>query len=83
MDDAGNPLVPTAGDFGLYALSLASVALLVWALVSLARFKDITALRRLAWCLVILFVPYVGCIAWLVLSRRSTDPGRRPPQRTR
>ncbi|MCQ9369577.1 hypothetical protein NQ036_15180 [Brevibacterium sp. 91QC2O2] len=49
MDDAGNPLVPTPGDFGLYALSLASVALLVWALVSLARFKDITALRRLAW----------------------------------
>jgi hypothetical protein len=72
MDDSANPLVPAGYDIAWAAVSVLMVALLVVALVSIARAANrLTSFQALIWVLVAIFVPVVGPIAWLSIGRRS------------
>lgn len=65
-----NPLVPAAYDVAWSGVALALLALLVVALVSLARSaKALTSAQALVWTLVAIFVPVLGPLAWLFIGR--------------
>lgn len=65
-----NPLVPAAYDVAWSAVAFVVLALLVWALVSLARSaKLLTSGQALVWTLVAIFVPVLGPLAWLLIGR--------------
>lgn len=72
-----NPLVPAAYDLAWSGVALVVLALLVVALVSLARSaKGLTSGQALVWTLVAIFVPVLGPLAWLFIGRPSA---RRAP----
>lgn len=56
--------------------TLASIALTVFALADCIQANDdrMRGLPRWAWILLIVFVPWVGPITWLVVSRLLRDP---------
>jgi cytochrome bd-type quinol oxidase subunit 1 len=74
-----NPLVPTALDGALMAVSLVALILALAAFVSLIRAGSPAGWPLLAWVLVVLLVPFVGPAAWFTVRRRerSSDPQRR------
>ena len=72
MGDEHNPLIPAGYDIAWSGLTLLVIALIVAALVSLARAARLLAsVQALAWTLVVLFVPVLGAIAWLSIGRRA------------
>lgn len=73
MDNALNPLIPTAYDVAWTAAVVVALALLVIALVSIGRNRQtLTSLQALVWTLLVILLPFVGPLAWLVAGR----PGR-------
>ena len=72
MGDAQNPLLPAGYDIAWASVSVLMVALLVVALVSMARCASrLTATNAVLWTLLVIFVPFLGPIAWLAVGRRS------------
>lgn len=72
MGDPTNPLLPAGYDIAWTVGSVLLIALLVVALVSMARSATrLTATNALVWTLVVIFVPIVGPLAWLTVGRRS------------
>jgi uncharacterized membrane protein YhaH (DUF805 family) len=72
MGDAANPLLPAGYDIAWTTISVLPIALVLVALVSIARSaKRLTSTQALIWTLVAIFVPVVGPIAWLSIGRRS------------
>lgn len=72
MHLAANPLVPAGYDIVWSLVSLVVLALLVWALVSIARHgKTLTSGQALVWTLLVIFVPVLGPLAWLFIGRRA------------
>lgn len=72
MSDVQNPLIPAGYDIAWAVISILALALVVLALLSLARAaKNLTALQGLAWTLIVLFVPIVGPTAWLAIGRQA------------
>lgn len=69
-----NPLVPTSSDAILALVALASVALAVFALVSLGRSRTVSGVQALAWAAVILLVPALGAVGWFVVGKRIRQP---------
>ena len=70
-----NPLIPAGYDFAWTAVCVVMLALLLWALVSLARHaKALTATQALAWTLVAILVPVAGPLCWLFIGRRAAAP---------
>jgi hypothetical protein len=59
---------------------LISLVLSVYALFSCiqTRDEDVPHLPKLVWIVLIVFVPYVGPITWLLLSRRAAVTSERP-----
>lgn len=59
---------------------LISLVLSVYALFSCIQTpdKDVPHLPKLVWIVLIVFVPYVGPITWLLLSRRAAAASERP-----
>jgi len=81
MGDTLNPLLPAGYDIAWTTVSFLFIALVVVALVSLARAaKRLTSMQALIWALVTIFVPVVGPLAWLLIGRRSglahVQPGK-------
>ena len=75
MGDSINPLLPAGYDIAWTAISILLIALVIVALVSIARTaKRLTSTHALIWTLVTIFVPVVGPIAWLSIGRRSGLP---------
>lgn len=75
-----NPLIPAGYDLAWTAVCVVMLALLLWALVSLARHaKALTATQALAWTLVAILVPVVGPLCWLFIGRRATSPRAASP----
>jgi hypothetical protein len=64
---------------------LISLVLSVYALFSCiqTRDKDVPYLPKLVWILLIVFVPFVGPIVWLLMSRGHGVPLSRAPAATR
>jgi hypothetical protein len=63
---------------------LISLVLSVYALFSCiqTRDEDVPHLPKLVWIVLIVFVPFVGPITWLLLSRRAAAASERRPART-
>ena len=81
MGDPLNPILPAGSDIAWTTISFLFVALIVVALVSLARTaKRLTSTQALIWALVTIFVPVVGPLTWLFIGRRSgladVQPGK-------
>lgn len=64
-----NPLLPAAYDIVWSCVVLLMIALLIWALIGIAR-SGIDPRVRLAWALVVVLLPLVGPICWLVARPR-------------
>jgi hypothetical protein len=62
---------------------LISLVLSVYALFSCiqTRDEDVPHLPKLVWIVLIVFVPFVGPITWLLLSRRAAAASERRPAR--
>jgi len=76
-----NPILPAGYDIAWTIVPFLVIALVVVALVSLARTaKRLTSMQALIWALVTIFVPVVGPLAWLSIGRRSdladVQPGK-------
>lgn len=77
MSDVQNPLIPAGTDIAWAVVCILAIALAVVALVSLARAaKNLTALQRLVWTIIVLFVPILGASVWLGIGRQA----RKSPQ---
>ena len=75
---SANPLLPAGYDIAWTLISLVGLALLVWALVSLARrTRGLTSTQALVWTLVVIFIPVAGPLAWLFIGRRAAAPAAR------
>lgn len=69
---SANPLVPAAYDIVWSTVCVVMLALLVVALVSIARSaRRLSSARALLWTLLAIFVPLVGPSAWLFIGRRA------------
>ncbi|TFB88352.1 PLDc_N domain-containing protein [Cryobacterium algoricola] len=67
-----NPILPAGYDIVWATVSFLLLALVVVALVSLARAAlCLTSTQALIWALTAIFVPVVGPLAWLLIGRRS------------
>ena len=72
MASLANPLLPAGYDIVWSVIVVLGAALLVVALVSLARAaKHLTTTQSLCWTLITLLIPVVGPIAWLFIGRAS------------
>lgn len=72
MPESTNPLLPAWYDLVWSATAVVMIALLVVALISLARSaKSLSTSQALIWTLVAILVPIVGPLAWLFVGRRS------------
>lgn len=72
MSNPQNPLIPAGYDIVWSAISVVVLALMILALVSLARSaKRLNGAQGLIWTLVIIFVPVIGPLAWLSVGRRT------------
>ena len=79
--EAINPLVPAGYDIVWSIVAIVVFALMVTALVLLARnARWLTAAQALVWTLLIIFVPVIGPVSWMAIGRRTADTsgGRRP-----
>jgi len=73
-----NALIPPAYDISWAVVAVASLVLIVIAIVSLGRkASQLSPLLALAWAALILVVPVLGPVAWLAIGRR-TAPRTRP-----
>ncbi|AWB86191.1 PLDc N-terminal domain-containing protein [Mycetocola zhujimingii] len=69
-----NPLLPVWFDI-VWTLVLAVVVVsLVLALVQIARRRDLDAVARAAWVLVVIIAPIIGPVAWFAIGRRLPPP---------
>lgn len=66
-----NPLVPTALDGVLTAVSIVALFLAFSAFVALMRSQTIGGWRLFAWAFVVLLVPIVGPATWFVAQHRE------------
>ena len=66
-----NPLVPTALDGVLMAVSLVALFLALAAFISLMRSGSTSGRHLIAWTLVVLFVPIIGPAMWFIARRRE------------
>jgi len=77
MASLANPLLPVGYDIAWSVIAALGVALLVVALVSLARAaKHLTPTQSLLWTLIALVIPVVGPLAWLFVGRPSAAARR-------
>ena len=67
-----------------YLPFLISLGLSIYALISCiqTRNEDVPYLPKLVWVVLIVFVPFVGPIVWILVSRRSEVAQRPRPVRT-
>lgn len=72
-----NPLVPTALDGVLMAVSLLALFLALAAFISLIRSRSTPGRRLLGWTLVVLFAPIIGPVTWFVARHRERSIGPR------
>ncbi|PYY61305.1 hypothetical protein DEJ17_04030 [Curtobacterium sp. MCSS17_011] len=70
-DQMMNPLVPTALDGVLMAVSLLALFLALAAFISLIRARSTSGRRLLGWTLVVLFAPIIGPATWFVARHRE------------
>jgi hypothetical protein len=67
---SANPLIPAGYDIVWSVVVVALFALVVTALISLARnARSLTTAQALVWTLLVLFVPLFGALAWLFAGR--------------
>ena len=72
MGNSINPIIPVGYDIAWTMFSVLIIALVVVALVSMARTaKRLTSAQAMIWALVTIFVPVVGPLVWLSIGRRS------------
>jgi len=66
--------MPAGYDIAWSVVSVLVLALMILAVVSLARSaKRLNAARGLTWTLLVLFVPVIGPLAWLSIGRRAAS----------
>lgn len=71
-ESVNNPLLPAAQDITWFVTVVVVLALMVIALISIARTANrVTSAQALVWTLVAIFVPLVGPLSWLFIGRRS------------
>lgn len=61
----------SAISLGFVALSIATLVLFVWALVSVIQTPFGNQNTKLIWILVILFASFIGPLIWLVWGRKN------------
>ncbi|WP_447949185.1 PLD nuclease N-terminal domain-containing protein [Microbacterium aurum] len=72
MSNEQNPLIPAGYDIVWSVIAVVLLALMILALVSLARSaKRLNGTQGLVWTLVVIFVPVIGPLAWLSIGRRA------------
>ena len=67
-------ITPSAGLFVWSLVSLLHFALSVLSAIKLARNKSIEPAKKLIWLLGIIFVPFIGPLTYLVLSKKIQSP---------
>ncbi|TDN45486.1 phospholipase D-like protein [Curtobacterium flaccumfaciens] len=78
--ETNNPVIPQIYDVTWSVVAIASVALVVVALVSLSRTAPrLSPWLAVAWVALIVVVPILGAVAWLAIGRRAV-PGERLPR---
>lgn len=78
--ETSNPLIPAAYDLVWSIVVIATLVLIVVALVSLGRTaRRLSPWVTLAWAALIVVVPVLGAAAWLAAGRRG-EPGPRSPR---
>ena len=56
-------------------LALASLALIIWAIVDLVGNPRIDGSIKIVWAIVIFFIPLIGSIVYLVVGRKASEQG--------
>lgn len=77
MNETVSPVVPFFATILGYGIFVVWVALLVIAVLTLLRAEGMSVLGRALWCLAMIVLPVVGCLAWLVyygLNRQTLRP---------
>ena len=69
--------IPTAALIAILALAAVQLVVQIYALVDLARRRQVTGGKRWVWLIVILFANLVGAIVYLAIGR-STTPAAEP-----
>ncbi|POH57781.1 PLDc N-terminal domain-containing protein [Arthrobacter glacialis] len=60
-----NPILPVEFVLLQWAVAAMYLAIVVWALVTLAKANSLTVGARISWLALIVIVPFVGSAAWL------------------
>lgn len=68
-----NPVVPIRFEILGWVFGALYLGILLWALITLAMNRSVTAGARISWLAFIVIVPFIGSAAWLayMVSRRS------------
>lgn len=61
----------------LLLVGLVWLALIVVALIQIARSSELSTPMKVLWVVIVFFFPLVGTLAWFVLGRGIGDPFRR------
>jgi hypothetical protein len=67
-------ITPEAGLFVWSLISLLHLSLSVLSVIKLARNKSIEPAKKLVWVLGIIFVPFIGPLTYLALSKKIQSP---------
>ncbi|UVI37088.1 PLD nuclease N-terminal domain-containing protein [Brevibacterium spongiae] len=67
-----NPLLPATYDILWSVGILVALALLVWALVGIAK-SALDSNTKLVWVIIAFLLPLIGPICWLVIRPRKED----------
>lgn len=72
MAESANPLIPAWYDIVWSGAAALLLALMIVALVSIARSaKQLTSRQALGWTLLAILLPVVGPLSWFAIGRRS------------
>ena len=69
--EMADPLVPSFGILGF--LLLVNVALVLGALISIARSRHHTTGSQVVWSLIVLALPVIGALTWFLAGRRAKN----------
>ncbi|WP_314149193.1 PLDc N-terminal domain-containing protein [uncultured Leifsonia sp.] len=74
---SSGPVIPWIYEVGGYAIFFFYAAIVIWALVEVARSATLTPTKRALWVLAIVVLPLVAAVTWLILNAVERSQRRR------
>lgn len=67
--EGSNPVVPNAWEFAVWGVALLALAVVLVALIGIARSHQLSSAARAVWVLIVLAFPLLGPVLWFVIGR--------------